>query len=42
MEGRGGGGGGGGGRIIHLLEDIAMELLMLETNCFHQQVIILE
>ena len=32
----------GGGRIIHLLEDIAMELLMLETNCFHQQVIILK
>ena len=30
------------GRIIQLLEDIAMELLMLETNCFHQQVIILK
>ena len=36
------GGGGGGGGVIQLLEDIAMELLMLETNCFHQQVIILK
>ena len=34
--------GEGRGSIIQLLEDIAMELLMLETNCFHQQVIILK